>query len=182
MITQPLLSVISGYSDGTVQRWHKAFCVVGHRIHRVSFLLTLSSLTHIKAISLIWDSLTGTRPCSAFGYKDLNWYSVLAMPEPKGMNGQTEWQTRHTSQLVDGLAGQKCLEAWGTVWTWADHNVTALVVRRQEERRKEVADISPSKTGNDLCSTRSTSVQIRWQHWGDCWEAEQNAYGLFQAL
>ena len=44
--------------------------------------------------------------------------TALGIAELERMNGQKEWQAQQTSHLVCSLAGQRCLEAWGTLWTW----------------------------------------------------------------
>ena len=39
-------------------------------------------------------------------------------------NGQTDWQTQQTSHLVCSLAGRRCIEIWGTFWTWTGQSIT----------------------------------------------------------
>ena len=47
-------------------------------------------------------------------------------------------------------------------------NVVTDTTWRNEEWRKEAADIPPSKAENDLCSTRQILALFRGQPWGDC--------------
>ena len=138
--------------------------------------------TSCKRWSLEWAAPTGTQPCTVFGYKDFCRSTVLGTPESVGMNGQIDWQAQQISHLVCSLAGQRCSEAWGTFSARTSHSITALTAWRKEERRKEAADIPPSKAENDLCSTRQILALFRGQPWGDCWETGRSAYGPFRAL
>ena len=45
-------------------------------------------------------SISGTQPCTVFGYKDFCGSTVLGTPESVGMNGQTDWQAQQISHLV----------------------------------------------------------------------------------
>ena len=77
-----------------------------------------------------------------------------------------------TSQLVCSLAGQRCLEAWGTLWTWKGQNITELIAWWKEEYRKGAANFPPSEVGNDLKSNLTNSDTVRGQPWEDCYRAE----------
>ena len=63
---------------------------------------------------------------AVFSYKDICGSTVLGTPESVGMNGQIDWQAQQISHLVCSLAGQRCSEAWGTLWTWTGHSITNL--------------------------------------------------------
>ena len=138
--------------------------------------------TSCKRWSLEWAASTGTQPCTVFGYKDFCGSTALGTPESVGMNGQIDWQAQQISHLVCSLAGQRCSEAWGTFSTRTSQSITALMVWRKEEWKKEAADIPPSKVDNDLCSTRQILALFRGQPWGDCWETGRSANGPFRAL
>ena len=125
---------------------------VTHTSHLPSFSQT--QWTSCKRWSLEWAALTGTQPCTVFGYKDFCRSAVLGTLESVGMNGQIDRQAQQMSHLVCSLAGQRCSEAWGTFWTWTVLSITALIAWMKEKWRKEAADIPPSKVRNDLCSTR----------------------------
>ena len=92
------------------------------------------------------------------------------MRESVGMNGQIDWQAQQISHLVCSLALQRYSKAWKAFSTWAGQGVTALIAWKKKEWRKEVADISPSDVGNDLCSAGQTLALVQGQPWGDCWE------------
>ena len=104
------------------------------------------------------------------------------MPESLGMNGQIDWQAQQTQHLICSLAGQRCLEPWGVLWTWTCQSTTAFITWRKEEWRKEAANIPPSEVRNDLCSTWQTLALSWGQPRGDLWEMGQSMYGPFQAL
>ena len=93
-----------------------------------------------------------------------------------------DWQAQQISHLVYSLAGQRCCETWETFWIWTGQSITALTAWRQEELRKEAADIPPSEVRNDLCSTRQTLALFQGQPCGDSWETEWSAYGPLWAL
>ena len=84
--------------------------------------------------------------------------TALGMPESVGMKGQIDWQAQQISRLVCSLAGQRCLEAWGTFWTWTDQSITALIAWREEEWRKEAADIPPSEERSVFNQTNDGTV------------------------
>ena len=92
-----------------------------------------------KRWSLGWAALTGTQPCTVFRCKSLCGSAGLTMPESEGRNMQTDWQAQQTSHLVCSLAGQTCLEAWGTYWTSTGQITTALITWRKEKWRDKVA-------------------------------------------
>ena len=95
---------------------------------------------------------------------------------------QTDRQAQQISHLACSLAGQRCSEAWGTLWTWTGQSITALIVWRKEEWRKKAVDIPPSKVENDMCSTRQILALFQGQLWGDCWDSGRSSYGPFRAL
>ena len=151
-----------------------------HRLHMPSFSQT--QWTYCKRWSLDWAAPTRTQPCTVFGCKDFCWSTALGIPESVGMNGQIDWKAQQMSHLVCSLAGQRCSEAWGTLWIWTGQSITALITWRKVELWKEVADIPPSKVGNVLCSTRQTLALFRGQPLEDCGEVGRSSYGPLRVL
>ena len=107
---------------------------------------------------------------------------ALGKSESVEMNGKIDCQAQQTWHLVCSLSGQRCLEAWGTLWAWTSQSITALIVWRKEEWSKEAADIPPSEVWNDMCSPRQTLAPLRGQLWVECWETGRSAYGPFLVL
>ena len=97
-------------------------------------------------------------------------------------SASSDWREQQTSLLVYSLAGQRHLEARGFFWTRTSQSITATIAWRKEEWRKEVADVPPSKVGNDLFSAGQTLVLVWGQPQDHCWEMGQNMYGPFWVL
>ena len=150
--------------------WHKS-----HSCHHPDRFTELAAKKQIVR----QDALTGTQPCTAFSCKNDSGSTTLAMPEPKQMNGQMDWQAEWTTLLVSSVAGQRCWEAWNAFYAGTDQNITALIAWRREEWRKEMADVP--MVGNSLNSTRPWLILFWEQPWANSWQIRWSIYGHFRA-
>ena len=105
-----------------------------------------------------------TQPCTIFSLKDFCGSTALAMPESEETKGQINCQAQQTSQLVDSLVEQMCLEAWGTLWTWTPEG------KRREERKQQI--LNPLRQGT-ICFKPN-------QHWfcfnANLWETAETLW------
>ena len=106
LLTLPFQNTFSGFERGFRSQGQ-------HRAKTLGFTFQLNGikLTSCKRYSLEWAALTGTQPCTVFGYKDFCGSTVLGMLESVGMTRQIGWQAQQISHLVCSLAGQRCSEA-----------------------------------------------------------------------
>ena len=124
-------------------------------------------------------------PSMAHNYKDYCGSTALVTPKSKEKNGQMYWQVQQTSWLIYSLAWKKCLEAWGTFWTWINLSITGLMAWSKEEWRKKVTNVPPWEVKSNLCST--TAALVHWyslrSHLGETTERQKGVWmGNFLAL
>ena len=98
----------------------------------------------------VWNGLSRLAHsylCTAFGSKDFHWSTTLCMPESVVMNRQIDWQAQQLSHLVCSLAGQRCSEAWGTLWTWTGQSITALIAKGKRNGERKRTTFHPPRSG-----------------------------------
>ena len=113
-----------------------------------------------------WTALTGTQPPrSVPGYRNYCKSTTQPSPESEEMNKEMVRQAQQTSLMFYNSTGQRCWEAWETFWGRTDQIIPALIAWREEEWRKEAADVLPYQVVNVMCSAKSALVLFGDQPW-----------------
>ena len=128
-----------------------------------------------------WEVQTGMCQWSTSTFENSCGCTALDIPEWREMTDQTDWRAKQPSQVVCFSEDLQCWGARDTTCGYKAKDITPSITWRREAWKEEALDDLPWKDERGLSSIRRTLEPFQRRHWGNFWEKECRAYGLFLA-
>ena len=128
-----------------------------------------------------WEAQTRMSQWSTYTFKSSSGCTVLDMLEWREMTELIDWREKRPSQVT---CFSEDLACWGARHTTCGHkakDITPSVVWRRKAWKEKALDDLPRKDERGPSSIRRTLEAFQRRRWGNFWETEWSAYGLFRA-